>query len=79
MHGPIVAKKYFFALSFAYFTICCHLNARKKGQEKKLLIYRQMKLCGKVKFMIYVSSNDAATVQSFIGIFENLIAIIMTD
>ena len=39
-----------------------------------------MKLCGKVKFMIYVSSNDAATVQSFIniGIFENLIAIIMT-
>ena len=35
-----------------------------------------MKLSGKVKFMIYVSSNDAATVQSFIGIFENLIAII---
>ena len=29
-----------------------------------------MKLCEKV---------DAATVQSFIGIFENLIAIIMTD
>ena len=69
-----------FLLSIVYFTICCHLNARKKGQEKKLLIYRQMKLCGKVKFMIYVSSNDAATVQSFIniGIFENLIAIIMT-
>ena len=74
-----MAKKYFFTLSFAYFTICCHLNARKKGQEKKLLIYRQMKLCGKVKFMIYVSSKDAATVQSFIGIFENLIAMIMTD
>ena len=29
-----------------------------------------MKLSGKVKFMIYVSSNDAATVQSFIGIFK---------
>ena len=51
----------------------------KGDMRKKLFIYRQMKLCEKVKFMIYVSSNDAATVQSFIRIFENLIAIIMTD
>ena len=52
-----------------------------KCQKKRITekIVRQMKLCGKVKFMMYVSSNDAATVQSFIGIFDNLIAKIMTD
>ena len=52
-------------------------KCQKKGIREKVI--RQMTLCEKVKFMIYVSSNDAATVQSFIGIFENLIAIIMTD
>ena len=52
-------------------------KCQKKGIREKII--RQMKFSGKVKFMIYVSSKDAATVQSFIGIFENLIAIIMTD
>ena len=50
---------------------------QKKGIREKII--RQMTLCEKVKLLIYVTSNDAATVQSFIGIFENLIAIIMTD
>ena len=52
-------------------------ECQKKGIREKII--EQMKLSGKVKFMIYLSFNDAATVQSFIGIFENLIAIIMTD
>ena len=30
-------KKYFFLLSIAYFTICCNLNARKKGIREKIL------------------------------------------
>ena len=49
-----------------------------KCQEKE--IREKIRKVGKLSSR-YVSSyyNDAATVQSFIGIFENLIAIIMTD
>ena len=48
MHGPIIGKN-IFLLSIAYLTICCSLNARKKGIREKNI--RQMKLCEKVHDM----------------------------
>ena len=51
--------KKFFLLSTAYFTDMLPIKCQKKRIREKIV--RQMKLCGKVKFMMYVSSNDAAT------------------